>query len=146
MHSIQTARGRRFLTVILAPVAALAGWAVIRLADIELEGSFGDDPASTIGAGSVIVSSLAAALLAWALAALLERWVGRPRTWWAAIASISLALSLFGPGSFTDGSALASLVVLHFLVALVIIVGMLPTVPNCRTNRRSTPRREHQIA
>jgi hypothetical protein len=85
---------RRIATVVLAPIVALGGWALIRLAGIDLTVSV--DP-GTVRAGDVFAAALVAALGAWGVVLLLERYTRSPRRWWPFIGSTALALSVIGP-------------------------------------------------
>ena len=116
----------RIATVVLAPVAALLGWAAIRLLGIDLLVSTGD---GTVGPADVVVAALAAALGGWFVVRLLERRTAHPRGWWAFIGSTALSVSIIGPSYFADGVSAVALIALHFLVAIVVITGFASTLP-----------------
>ncbi|GAA0284365.1 hypothetical protein GCM10009539_85670 [Cryptosporangium japonicum] len=106
-----------------ATLAALAGWVVIGPiagADLVVEGNNGRT--ITVGVGPVIVLSMAAGLVAWALLALLERFTTRARAIWVVLAVIGLLLS-FAPLTGSDASTgtRAGLAALHLVVAAVLI-------------------------
>jgi hypothetical protein len=99
---------RRIATVVLAPCAALATWAVARL---------------TVDPVDVVAAALLGALVSWAAAGTLERRSKRPRIVWSGCATSALAISLLaGP------SAVAS-ITMHVVTAAVLIVGFAGTLP-----------------
>jgi hypothetical protein len=116
---------RRIATVVLAPIVALGGWALIRLAGIDLTVSV--DP-GTVRAGDVFAAALVAALGAWGVVLLLERYTRSPRRWWPFIGSTALALSVIGPSYLADGASAAALIGLHVITAVVVITGFAPTL------------------
>jgi hypothetical protein len=115
---------RRLATVALAPVAALAAWAIVRAAGIELNVSDG-----TVGAADVLVAAVAGALAGWAVVAVLERRARRPRRAWTLVATTALSASTAGPAWLADGAAAVALIALHFVVAIVVIAGFAGTLP-----------------
>jgi Family of unknown function (DUF6069) len=124
---------RRLATVVLAPVAALAAWAIARLLGIDLAVS---GASGTVGAGHVVAAALAGAVAAWLVVALVERRSRHPRAAWGLIASTGLSLSVIGPSWLADGAAGAvALIALHFVVAVVVIVGFAGTLPAHRGDR-----------
>jgi len=116
----------RIATVVLAPAAALLGWAVIRLLGIDFVVSTGN---GTVGPVDVVVAALAAALGGWFVVRLLERRTAHPRGWWAFIGSTALSVSIIGPSYFADGASAVALIALHFVVAIVVITGFAATLP-----------------
>jgi Family of unknown function (DUF6069) len=116
----------RIATVVLAPIAALLGWAAIRLLGIDLLVSTGD---GTVGPADVVVAALAAALGGWFVVRLLERRTAHPRGWWAFIGSTAVSVSIIGPSYFADGASAVALIALHFVVAIVVITGFASTLP-----------------
>jgi Family of unknown function (DUF6069) len=116
----------RTATVVLAPIAALGTWAVIRLIGVDLVVSTGR---GHVGAGDVVVAATLAALLAWIVVRQLERRVRRPRRTWSFVASACLAVSTIGPDRLADGSSAVALIVLHFVTAAVVIAGFAGTLP-----------------
>jgi ABC-type Co2+ transport system permease subunit len=133
---------RRLSTALLAPIAALAAWALVRLAGIDLVVSGG----TTIGAADVVVASLLGALGGWVVVRLLERRSTRPRHWWAFIGSTALAVSMIGPSWRADGASAVALMGLHLVVAVVVILGFVDTLPVGRDcapqHSRQLPRRD----
>src|SRR5262249_8421913 len=97
---------RRILTVVLAPCIAVAAWGVFQLFGVDLVVSSGSGR-STVGAGSVVASALAAALAGWLVARVIERRARRPRLAWARVSSTALAISLIGPSWLAHGSGVA---------------------------------------
>ena len=85
---------RRLATVLLAPAAALAAWAVARLLEIDLVVS---SATGTVGAGDVVAAALAGAAAGWLGAMLVERRSRRPRATWAFVGSTALSVSVIGP-------------------------------------------------
>ena len=131
-----TTTRRRIATVILAPAAALAAWALIRLIGIDLVVSTGS---GKVGPLDVVAAAVIAALAGWGAARALERRSARPRARWSLAASTGLAVSIIGPSWFADGSSAVALIVLHFVTAVVVIAGFVPTVSVSR--RPFEPRR-----
>jgi hypothetical protein len=123
---------RRIATVILAPIAALAAWAVVRLIGVDLVVSSGD---GTVGPGDVFIAALFGALAGWVVVRLLERRSSRPRLWWARIGSTALAVSIIGPMWLADGASGVSLIGLHVVTAIVVITGFVGTLPAWRAGR-----------
>ena len=60
-------------------------------------------------------------LVAWGVALLLKR-AGKAR-WFPAVGSTALAISIIGPSYQADGASAVALILLHFAVAIVLIVG-----------------------
>jgi hypothetical protein len=131
---------RRLATVVLTPCAALATWALIRLIGVDLGVSVGS---GTVGPDNVLAAALIGALAGWAAARAFERRSRRPRAWWSFTASTGLAVSLLGPSWLADGSSAVALSALHLVTALVVIVGLLGTIPvhgAGTAGRKSAPR------
>jgi hypothetical protein len=118
-------RGRRGLVVTAAVAAAIALWLLADpLAGIDLAVQSGGT-AQRVGFGAVIFASLFAGLAAWALLAVLERFLARPRRTWTLVATVVLALSLAGPlTGAADATSGIALVALHLVVGAVLIVGL----------------------
>ena len=116
----------RIATVTLAPVAALATWAAVRLAgvDLVLKGGRG-----TVGPAGVVVAAVLGGLAAWAVVRVLERTTLRPAFWWPLLGTAGLGLSLIGPSYLADGVAALALGALHIVTALVLIWGLEATLP-----------------
>ncbi|SEC04174.1 hypothetical protein SAMN04489844_1561 [Nocardioides exalbidus] len=119
---------RRGLTVVAAPVAAVAAWAVLTAvpgADLVVDP--GAASAQTVGAVPVVVISVVAALAGWGVLALLERYAAsRATRVWRAGAAVVLLVSLvplLAPGT-TDTGTRVSLAALHALVTGVVVLGM----------------------
>lgn len=117
---------RRIGTVLLAPVVALGAWALIRLAGIDLEVSAGP---GTVGAVDVLAAALVGALAGWVAVLLLERYSRRPWARWPFVGSIALAVSIIGPSWLADGASAVALTGLHFVTAIVVIIGFAATLP-----------------
>src|SRR5690348_1593602 len=75
---------RRITTVVLAPSAALATWALIRLLGVDLVVSTGS---GKVGPAAVFAAAFVAVLAGWAAARVFERRSRRPRRWWSTTAS-----------------------------------------------------------
>jgi hypothetical protein len=119
---------RRTATVVIAPVAALASWALIRLIGIDLALSHGRD-GSTVGPVDVFVAALAGGLAAWLVARVIERRSQHPRRLWAQVGSTALAVSIIGPNYLADGATAVALISLHVVTAAVVIAGFAGTLP-----------------
>ena len=117
---------RRIVTVILAPVAALAAWGLTQLLGIGLDVTVGD---GTVGPGDVFVYALVGALGGWAVVRLVEGHSRYPRSRWALIGSTTLAVSIIGPSWFADGAGAVALISLHVVTAVVVIIGFAATLP-----------------
>jgi Family of unknown function (DUF6069) len=117
---------RRIATVVIAAVAALLGWGLIRLLGIDLAVSTGD---GTVGPTDVAVAASLGALGGWVVVRQLERHTLKPLAWWAFIGSTALSVSTIGPSHFAAGASLVALDALHFLVAIVVITGFALTLP-----------------
>jgi hypothetical protein len=118
---------RNSLAVVAAAVAAaLVGWAVIRLLGVDLTLKT-DSGTSQVGVVDVLLASLVAGLAAWGVYTLLARW--RRVRWWPFIGSTALAISINGPSYLADGISTVALICLHFVVAVVLIMGFMRFVP-----------------
>jgi len=117
---------RRIETVAVAPAAALATWAVIRLIGIELAVSTGD---GRVDALDVVAAALFGSLAGWLTAGLLESHSPRPRLLWSFLGSTALAASMIGPSWLEDGSSAVALMTLHLVTAVVVIAGFALTLP-----------------
>jgi hypothetical protein len=129
---------RRGAGVILAAAAVALGiWAVARLAGVELTVGKGADP-SQVGPVEVLVTTVAAGLLAWAAHWLLAR---SPRTarWWPFVGSTALAVSLTGPNYLADGIAAVVLITMHVAVGAILIWGF-------ATQRRWVPNQSRTVS
>lgn len=71
---------------------------------------------------NVLAVTILAGLVAWGVAILLER-AGKAR-WFPAVGSAALAISIIGPSYLADGASAVALILLHFAVAIVLIVGL----------------------
>jgi hypothetical protein len=127
---------RRLGTVLVAPLAALGAWAILRLDGIDLAVTTGD---GTVGPFDVVTSALIGALGGWLVVRLLERHTRRPVFWWPPVGSTALAVSTIGPSYFAvDGPTALALTALHFVTAIVVITGFATTLPapcDCGANR-----------
>ena len=131
---------RRIATVVLAPMVALGTWALFRLAGIDLVVSAGTD---TVGPVDVLAAALAGAIAGWIVVGVLERYSRRPRARWPFVGSTALAVSIIGPTWLADGASAVALIALHFVTAVVVIIGFAPTllVHGTRHGARSSPLR-----
>lgn len=135
-------RGRRLWAVIAAVAAAVAGWFLIEaMAGVDLRAPAFDPRTGSqdIGLAAVVVTSLVASLAAWALLAVLERYVIRSRRIWTVLAAAGFVVSLGGPMSGTgiEASGRVLLLALHVIVAAVLIPLLYRTAvtPQERTRR-----------
>jgi hypothetical protein len=120
---------RRIATVIVAPSAALAAWALTRLIGVDLAVSTGD---GTVGPTDVFAAAFVGALAGWVAAWVLERRSRRPRATWSFAASSALAVSMIWPSWLADGTSAVSLMTMHFVTAAVLIIGFAGTLPAYR--------------
>jgi Family of unknown function (DUF6069) len=121
-----TNTSRRIATVVIAPVAALLGWGLIRLLGIDLAVSTGD---GTVGPPDVAFAAALGALGGWVVVRQLERHTNNPLAWWGFIGSTAFSVSTIGPSYFAAGASLVALDALHFLVAIVVTAGFALTLP-----------------
>jgi Family of unknown function (DUF6069) len=126
-------RSRRVATVVLAPLAALVAWALLRAAGVAFDVSTGS---GRVGAGDVLVAAVLAALLGWLVVRWLERHVEHPRLWWARVASACLAASIVGPSRLAGDVDSVALMGLHIVTAGVIVTGFAATIPRRRRSSR----------
>ncbi len=129
----------RIRAVGLATLAAAGVWTVAKLApgiDVAAPSFDASDPVD-LGLGPVVVSSLLATLVGWAVLAVLERFTIRSNAIWTGAALAFTVFSLGGPlsGSGVDVSQRIVLVLLHLVVAAVYVALIR------RTMATSPPRR-----
>ncbi|MFD8559583.1 DUF6069 family protein [Streptosporangium canum] len=122
---MNTSAKRILLTVVGAPAAALAVWALaVPVAGTTLTVRMGAGT-QPVGPGSVLVVSLLVGLAGWALLAVLERFASRPGRIWTIVALAVLVLSLFGPlGSAVGIATMLVLVLMHLVVGTVLVLGL----------------------
>jgi hypothetical protein len=122
----------RLVGVVGATLAALVVWiVVVQLLGVDLLArSTGSTKAQAVGVAPVVIEALIAALLGWALLAVLERFTRRARTIWTVVALVVLLLSLSGPltGGVTTATKV-SLSLMHIALAAVLIPTMRVTSP-----------------
>ncbi|MGC4835729.1 DUF6069 family protein [Micromonospora vinacea] len=118
---------RRALGVAAAVVAPLAIWAVGALAGVDYTVESPGQPATVIGAGAIVMIALVAALLGWAVLALLERFATRvARPVWISLAIVVTVLSFVPVLSVeATGGAKLALGATHVAVA-VALIALLP--------------------
>ena len=117
---------RRIVIVTLAPVAALAAWAVGRLAGVDFAQNAGR---GTVGPADVVAAAIVGGLAAWCVVRALERNTRRPGFWWPMVGSAALGLSLIDPSYLADGVDALALGGLHIVTAMVLIWGLETTLP-----------------
>jgi len=126
-RSIPSARARtRLLTVGAAALATTAIWTLaVQVFGVQLLVHFGGGTAQTVGVAYVLMASLSAALVGWALLAALERRNVHAIVLWTRVAVGVLVVSLALPLSAgTTTATRAVLVTMHVVAAAVIIWGM----------------------
>lgn len=119
-------KSRRAATVLAAPTAALAVWAVIRLMGVDLVLKSGH---GTVGPADVATAALVAALAGWLVVRQVERRSAQPQRLWVMIGSAGLGASLIGPSWLADGTSAVALISLHVVTAGVVIGGFAATLP-----------------
>jgi hypothetical protein len=117
---------RRAATVVAAPAAALAVWALTRVMGVDLVLKSGH---GTVGPGAVVATALVAALAGWLVVRQVERRSAQPQRLWVLIGSTALGLSLIGPSWLADGTSAVALISLHVVTAAVVIGGFAATLP-----------------
>ncbi|GAA3587651.1 hypothetical protein GCM10022419_082400 [Nonomuraea rosea] len=122
---MNTSAQRILLTVVGAPAAALAVWALaVPIAGNTLTVRMGAGT-QPVEPGSVLVVSLLVGLAGWALLAILERFASRPGRIWTIVALAVLVLSLLGPlGSAVGIATTLVLVLMHLAVGTVLVLGL----------------------
>ena len=125
MTTTVTARTTRavpgWAVVVVAPLAALAVWALAHLVlDVPLVAG---DPAVVVGPVAVVLVAALVALAAWGVRTLMFR---GHRTGWFLTCGVLLLVSLLGPLSATSPAAIAWLAVTHCTVAAVVALGLAP--------------------
>jgi hypothetical protein len=110
------------VAVAAAGLAAL-GWVVARAAGIELTVR-SDSGTHEVNLVSVVVTSLVVAIAGAGLLKVLERRTTHGRRLWTVVASAGWAMSLMGPLSATEPSAVLVLAGLHLLVGAVVVTGL----------------------
>lgn len=135
----RTPRGRHRLVVVAGTaVSALLLWLVagpVLGINLEVLQTPGATTAVPVTAGSVILSSVAAGLLGWALLAGLERLTTRGATIWRWVAGAVALLSLGGPLTLAQsGGGAVVLTLLHLVVAGVLLTALPGTVSRGAVN------------
>jgi hypothetical protein len=121
----RTTHLRRALVVLGAVVAALAVWVVADPLAGATVTVHQDGGAEVVGVRAVTLTALGAGLLGWALLAVLERFVRRPRAVWTVTAVVVLALSLLAPfGYGQDTATRVALTAMHLAVGAVLVTGL----------------------
>lgn len=110
--------------------AALVAWAVVAPArGVHLDARSGG-AVQHVGAGAVILASLAAGLLAWGAVVVIVRLrPDRARTLWTVLGAVVLLLSLAGPAGGLTTADVVGLGVLHLVVGVVLVLGLRSTLP-----------------
>jgi hypothetical protein len=116
---------RRLITVVVAPAAALVAWGIEKALGADLALRDG----TSIDASDVLLAAAFGSVAAWFVARWIERHSHRPRSVWAFVASTALSVSGIGPSWLADGVTALLLFGLHFLTAVVVIVGLTATLP-----------------
>ena len=124
----------RLAAVAGAIIAAVLVWVIAHVAaGVTLsQPAFGaTQKPQTLAVPFVAVTAAIASLLAWGLLALIERWAGRPRAVWTAIAVIVLLVSFSMPlsGHGVTMANRVSLLLMHIAVGLAVIPAMAATAP-----------------
>jgi hypothetical protein len=118
---VQPSTYRASIVIGGAVLAAMAVWAVARVAgiDFELKERASMD---TVGPVAVIVTTVVAGLAAWGVYTLLFR-AGHLR-WWPAVGSAALATSTIGPNWYADGGDAVALLLMHLVVGVSLMLGL----------------------
>ena len=124
----------RVAAVISAAAAAATSWAVTtQVAGVNLGVQFPHSAPSTIGLGRTVGAAVAASAVGWAVLAVSERRLDRPRLSWVTAAGLGAAASLILPVGFaTTTSAMVGLIAIHIAVAVVAITAFAFTTPASR--------------
>lgn len=128
---LTTTRPARRLQRLAAAPAAMAAVLVLWTVATQAAGVDLRSPAfsttahpAAVGAGPVAVAAALAALAAWALLAILEGTIRRPRRAWTTIVVVAFVVSLGAPlsGHGITGADRAVLACLHFAVSATVIL------------------------
>jgi LytS/YehU family sensor histidine kinase len=126
---------RKFLRITLvaaASIGALLVWAVAALLQIDVT-VYMNGTVQAVGGASIAVSAALGGFGGWAVKALLERMLRRPKPVWLTISIVVALLSMFGPLTMaTSVAASVVLVLTHLVPAAILIPGL------ARTSRRRT--------
>jgi hypothetical protein len=120
--------GLRGAVVLLAIAATFVLWAVeSALLGVDLMARpVPGAPAQVVGPPAIVIATMVAGLLAWALLAILEHVTTSARTIWTVVAVVALLVSLLGPlGGGVSPSAVIGLVCMH-VTAAAILIPLLP--------------------
>lgn len=130
-------RKSRALAVIATVLSALALWLLARLVLDLRAPAIGAAPPAPIPTLWVALVVTGVSVAAWALLAVLERLVRRPRTVWLTIATLIFAASLAAPwqGTGVTTPNRIALTLMHVLVAALLI----PLLGRTARARRSAP-------
>lgn len=113
---------RRAIAVVLAVLAPLAIWILaVPVAGLDLTAAPIGGATAPVGALAVVAGALCAGLSGWALLAVLERRVARPRRTWTVIAAVVLALSLATPITGAEGLPMLILLAMHATTGALLI-------------------------
>ena len=122
MTNENSTRLPRALSVLAAPVAAMAVWTIaVPVAGVHAIVKTNGET-QQVGVAAVIGAAVLAGLAAWALLAILERGNDKPRATWTVIAAVALGISLVGPlGSGGHLTTVITLLCMHLAVGAVLI-------------------------
>src|SRR5262245_61287209 len=110
---------KRITVIVLAIVAALGTWLLVRLLGIEPEVTTTGGAPGSIGALDVALATVGTGVVAWAVHIwLVDRGA---RRWWPLIGTTALAISVAGPSWLADGASAVALICLHMVVGFVLI-------------------------
>jgi Family of unknown function (DUF6069) len=138
--AISSVRRRRALIAFAAMLAPVLVWVVARIAGADLSVALSGQPPMPITLPAVIITALLAALAGWALLAVLERFTGRARLLWTAVAALVLLVSLSGPLTVAaSGGTKLTLVLMHLAVGVVLIPGLRATTGATATTGTGEP-------
>jgi hypothetical protein len=126
-------RRTRALAIGAAAAATFTVWTIahpVAGADLVVDTGSGHTTVTPI---AVVLSTVVAGLAAWALLAVVERFIRRAAEVWSWIACAVLLISLLGPiGSAVDAGATVALVAMHLATGAALIPIMARSSIQCR--------------
>ncbi|MBG6181440.1 DUF6069 family protein [Arthrobacter sp. CAN_A1] len=112
--------------ILLSTLTALVVWLITGpIAGVVLTVTVSGMPPMDITPLQIVVISVAAGLVAWALLLLLQRYLRHGRRIWLITAAVVLVLSMAGPlTAEASGATKAALILMHILVGVTLVVGL----------------------
>jgi hypothetical protein len=144
---MSTTRRNRHLAVAASAATAASSWVLVsRLAAVHLGVRLPHAAPTAVALGPTIGAAATTTVLGWAVLALIEPRVSRPRRTWIGLAAAAFVASLALPVAFaTTLSAAVGLIAIHAAVAAVAIAGLGRTASTTRDRAGGTPEPERLV-